>query len=224
MSERDDSESPGAVARAYFDAMDAREFEAAVRYMDPAKVVDFHQNMSMTLRVITKGFTREELKLGDLDLTTCLGDELVEHLTNPPPQGIVPFPMAREFAGIESVQQLDDIGPPELLERHLRAQTPEHQEKETIREGHHPFPDGIVASDRRQVIGAVREGEDLAHVVWRSTATYRSGRIEEDVFAMTLRRTEAGWRVTFEFFPPGTERITCGYDPAPRDDLDPEPL
>ncbi len=218
MSEPDVAESPEAVLRAYFAALEAKEYNVVVHYMDPDSVAEYYKNMIDVARVAERGFTREELKLGDLDLTEIFSDELVERLTDPPPPGLFPLPLIRDYAGIETRDQLEALSPRELLIRHLEAQTTDYKLQQMLREGLPPEPDALPVSEERQVLGAVMEGDALAHVVVRSSAKYLSGRDSESLFVVTLRRTDAGWRVVFDYLLlPGLENTCYGYSNEPEE-------
>ncbi len=214
MSQSGATETPGTVVRAYFAALEAERFEEAVGYLEPASVTEFRQYQIEVARAAAE----KSAAASEPDEP----DSATPFSPNQPPipreaSFMLSSPLVRQFAGIETLDQLQQLGPSEMLLRFLQARTPEYQQQQTIREGRNPLPDDSLPPEERQVLGAVMEGDALAHVVVRSSAKYLSGRDSESLFVITLRRTDAGWRVVFYYTLPGLENTCYGYSNEPEE-------
>ncbi len=205
MSQSEATESPETVVRAYFAALEAERFEDAVGYLEPASVTEFRQYQIEVARAAAEksAAASEPDEPGSATQFSPIQQPI-------PREASVMFtlPLARQFAGIETLDQLQQLGPGEMLLRFLQARTPEYQRQQTLREGRNPLPDDSIPPEERQVLGAVMEGETLAHVVFRSTSAFLRNELPPRLDVVTLRRTDAGWRIVFRVEPPGINPLS----------------
>ena len=124
--------------------------------------------------------------------------------------------LSSQFAGVETRGELERLGAAEALARYLQAQDPrwrfEEQLKRLAPELRAIARPGTPAC-RREIVGVVHEGEDLAHVVYRvrrqpggaEEMSTREGELE----VASLRRTDDGWRLRLSgaLFAPGGSAV-----------------
>ena len=118
--------------------------------------------------------------------------------------------LSREFANVDSVSALEKLGQVEAMARWIEA----HDPGERMRAFRLPAPPGMQAPAseprvERAVLGTVMEDDSLAHVTYRETQRL-SGNVlvEQAVRAVSLRRTEQGWRLLLN-------EALFGYRPLP---------
>jgi hypothetical protein len=91
--------------------------------------------------------------------------------------------LLRLFSGVDSLDALKKLDPPEFFAAFLKAVG-------KLR----PEIVGILTKSEAQVLGHVKEGKDLAHVVCRLKAKVDEAKMT-GVTVISLRRTEKGWGV-----------------------------
>lgn len=215
MSQSEAAESPETVVRAYFAALEAERFEEAVGYLEPASATAFRQHQIEVARAAAElsAAASEPDEPGSATQFSPIQQPIPRAASFPSPT-----PLVRKFAGIETLDQLQQLEPSEMLLRFLQTRTPEYQRRQTVREGRIPAPDDNLPPEERQVLGAVREGEALAHVVFRSTSDFLRNEIPPMLDVVTLRRTDAGWRIVFRVEPPGINPFSYGYSETIEED------
>jgi hypothetical protein len=109
--------------------------------------------------------------------------------------------------GVESAAELASVSPDELLTRHFRSRNPAALLRSLTAGANEipaDFPLETLLGPRYQVLGAVAEGDSLAHVVYRVEIGAGSDPEPEDedppsgppfVKVAALRRTPTGWRL-----------------------------
>lgn len=96
--------------------------------------------------------------------------------------------------GVALLPELEGLSDADLFERWLRAFSLEARMRIGFLPDHVPPPPRI----RRTVLGGVREGDSLAHVLYREAAA-GPGAQPGSVRIATLRRTGAGWRLGMDY-------------------------
>jgi hypothetical protein len=81
---------------------------------------------------------------------------------------------------VTTASEFEQLSAPTVVERFLRAK-------------HAPRPQGS-GRERRLVVGAIAESDDLAHVVFRRPTWRPRQARESSVDVLTVRRTDEGWR------------------------------
>jgi hypothetical protein len=118
--------------------------------------------------------------------------------------------LSREFANVESVSVLEQLNPMEAMVRWIEA----HDPGERLRAFRLPVPPGIPTPAaepkvERVVLGTVMEDDSVAHVTYRETHRLSSNAlVEQAVRAVSLRRTDQGWRLLLD-------EPLFGYRPLP---------
>jgi hypothetical protein len=120
------------------------------------------------------------------------------------------------FAGIDTAGQLESLAPAEMLTRYFQAHDPIVRFEALLRSRGLEVPaDPRVLGPHYEVIGAVGEGDSLAHVVYRIVgAPVPDG--EEPArwppAVATLERTPEGWRMNSSDNLYGLEGWSIGFD------------
>ena len=124
--------------------------------------------------------------------------------------------------GVASAAELAALSPTEVLTRYFQSSNPAAHFHSALAESGDVVPAGLSLDEalrpRYEILGAVAEGDSLAHVVYR----VRVG-AEEDAEAgpfvlpfvkvATVRRTPDGWRLRLSHDLLNFEGISIGYDP-----------
>lgn len=129
--------------------------------------------------------------------------------------------LGSQFAGVKTRDELRSLESAEALARYLQAQDPRWQFTEHLKRltpELRAIAQAGTPECRREVVGVVHEGENLAHVVYRvlrhpggaDAAGVEAGELE----VASLRRTDDGWwlRLTGELFAPGTSFVFLDAD------------
>jgi hypothetical protein len=225
MSQDLPADSPEAVVDAIFVALEAKQYEAVARYIEPQSLAQFHGNVLAAAAETPRPLTVEDLKRHDPDLPDAVAEYQVQQFAlRAADAGSW---LLRDYAGIETREQLQALSPEQLLGRWLAGQAPEHQLRQTIRENRHPVTESdlvpVLPQIRRQVLGAVREDESVAHVVYRFI--WQIGNEEEadiDVKVTTLRRTPVGWRMIWRHDFLNVGNLSFDYSQEEPEDAGPE--
>ncbi len=131
------------------------------------------------------------------------------------------------FAGIETRAELARLSPVDALARYLEAHDPAWQfprQLETLRPELLPLAGQNPPSRQRDVIGAVAEGDDVVHVVYRSRFVV-SGQGDGgpgELHVASLRRRGSAWRLRMqgELFEPQGGVFVQSVEEASRDGAD----
>jgi hypothetical protein len=199
--------APDAVVRAYFAAFDADRFEDAVRCLDLASMARFRQEEIE--RAEAAAVPAAPPPPGPSFTIGSFPADLYEkhrHAVPPPP-----YVLAWEFAGVETLDQLRALEPDETVLRYLQARTPAYRQQLAPRDGWSTSCIDSGFPEHREVLGAVVENEELAHVVWRETLTVRGEGDLRSLQVLTVRRTGAAWRIGFPMQPPGIRTVSCEH-------------
>lgn len=118
--------------------------------------------------------------------------------------------LSRDFANVESVDELEQLGPRDALARWIEA----HDRGERWRAFRLPASPGVATPAatpqvERAVLGMVTEHDSLAHVTYREIHRLSTGAVvEQAVRAVSLRRTVHGWMLLLD-------ETLFGYRPLP---------
>ncbi len=228
MSQDRPPDSPEAVVRAVFAAVEAKQYEAVAPYIDPESLAEFHEYAlaAALSQEKVRPLTVEDLKRHDPEMPDAVAEYQVQQFARRAADA--GSWLLRDYAGVETLEQLQALSPEQLLGRWLEAQAPEYQLRQAMRKSRRPVPEADLLSGmpriRRQVLGAVREGESVAHVVYRFT--WQIGSEEEpegEVKVTTLRRTPASWRMIWSHDFLGMSNWALSYSEVEPEEAGPEP-
>jgi len=169
-----------ATARAFLEALDARNWRAAASAVHPATLEQFHE--------FELAWARSEEKTAEINAK--ISEETGTH-----------FPGPLERLGIGSAAELEALSPEELLARSAEATFLEEVESHGVR------PEDLRL--RRQLLGCDLEGPTVAHCRYRTEIQVRGEEPRAadmwvdggarpamaDDLPITLERTPGGWRV-----------------------------
>lgn len=186
------------MARAFFAALDAEEWSAAAALVGPQTAERFQREQMIFARVEerTPRTTPQALQRQDPGMSR----EAAEYMADT-------FDTQRELNGIESrfagtrtAAELGALAPQEALARFAKAQSVHNRHLRAEEHAMRSAPPGTQVPEPprivRRILGSVAEGADLVHVTYRTEwydGETKSPRSPVDV--LTLRYTEAGWRV-----------------------------
>lgn len=227
MSQNLPTDSPEAVARAVFAALEARQYEAVAPFIDPESLAQFHESALDAARSRERPIrlTVEDLKRYNPEMPDTVAEYQVQQFTRR--EADTRSWLAGDYAGVETLEQMRALSLEQLFGRWLEAQAPEYRMRQAMRESRNPALEADLLPEtlriRRQVLGEVREGENLAHVVHRFRWEAGS-ELEPDgeVRVTTLHRTPAGWRMIWspEFL--GTSNWSFGLSETDSQEAGPE--
>lgn len=174
-------DTPEAVARAYFAALQAQHWSEAAALTDPAEVQRFRRQRIEMARAARRpaSLTVEELRRMDPQMPECVARYQVEQAQRYASR--VEERMRGLLPGAETPGELEALPPGELLARSLRAADPRVQAEEAMRMEAEVRPalrdslarvtpdslSRLLPSAQRTVVGSVRQGDTLAYVVFR---------------------------------------------------------
>jgi hypothetical protein len=195
-------EGPERVAAAAFRALDAERWDEFVGWLDPEAVEEFRTGQ---LRWWKEAGERRPLTADEVRrLQPDMPPEIVEyHVKQWQSSDHGHRSLESSFPGVASLEALERLNGPEMLVRHLARLSPMAKLEAAFAD----LADdaGLAELDpremvpRRQVIGAVLEGDSLAHIVYR----LQDGPADDDEPAgllslATVRRTPEGWRLRLD--------------------------
>jgi hypothetical protein len=211
-------ESALRLARELFDALSAEAWPRAADLFEPEHVADWFRDQLRSIPQEQPSITAEQLRRGDPEMPLEVAEYYVARMrrqrSRRTPEG--------EFAGVDSWAELSKLTPVEAFARFLEARDPRTQFANAVRNLHPEKPppgEGNRASFQYAVLGAVPEGDDLCHVVYRR----RWSRGEEhpgELGLLTCRRSAPGWRmqITDEWMMTWTNfgfAVGAGEEPGP---------
>lgn len=102
--------------------------------------------------------------------------------------------LSRSFAGIDTAADVEALNTAQLLGRWIQAGDPRWMMRQMLPDEAVPPQEADLPAINRVVVGAVREDEDTAHVIFRSGW---GANLLDTLEVASLRRTGAGWRMRF---------------------------
>ncbi len=165
-----------------------------------------------------------EMQRYDPELPDAVAEYQAERLTRQRAEGLGKLPGL--FAGIETRAELALLSPTDALARYLQARDPRwqlHEQLKTLDPRVLPLVRQNEPMKRREVVGAVAEGDDLAHVVYRTL--YGVGAETEpgaaELHVLTVRRRPEGWRLRLhgELFEGGSAVLVLDAPEEPPGDV-----
>lgn len=170
--------SPEAAARAFFAAQQEQRWQAAAALVDSAALHRFREGQIEFARAITTPYALsvEDLHRMDPQMPECVAQYQVERSRQSASRAGTH--LRQLFAGVSSADELETLPPRELLARYLQAQDPQESMNRFLLERRLELPDSVarlvadsmqarVPHLQRRVLGVVREGDTLAHVLYR---------------------------------------------------------
>ncbi len=194
-------ESPEAVARAFFSALEASEWEQAASLVHPATAAKIRQSVlshvaAWTTREIP---TVELLRRFDPEMP----EEVAEYQVRRARETLTreESPLLYMLARVRTAAEVEALSDREVLARYLEAQDPRYQfQRAREQVDRFKLPDVAPPRNpprmRHTVLGHVLEADSLAHVVYRAAGEAEGAVLpEEHVAVLSLVQTPQGWRV-----------------------------
>ncbi len=180
MSQHRGPDAPQVVVRAAFTAYEAKRWGDFAALVHPDALAEFRESELGSAQAWEQYAANP-----NEDRDSTVPPAVSEYLKNMRAE-MGGNPVLRQFAGVKSLEELRALSPQEFLARYLEATSPRPDTKD---------PDYHPPIDTREVIGEVRESQDLVHVVYRvSSDVGRYGRTES-IEVIPVRRAANGWRI-----------------------------
>lgn len=205
------AEEPLDVARTAIQAANAGDWERVAALTDGDDLAAWYHGYADVEEEPLPPVTAADMKRWQPELPDAVAEYQAERLNRDRAGGR--GSLHGQFAGLSTRAELRRVRPEEALARYLRAQDVRWQFDEQIR-AQRPEAKRLALPESpsmvRSVVGAVGEGDDVAHVVYRSAWSGDAGQelppgTPGDMHVVTVRRGPDGWRLrlTGELFEHG---------------------
>jgi hypothetical protein len=181
-------QSPGDVVREVLALLEHQRWSDVVAFLDPTSVrLAWEERLASARQPPTsqKPMTAEQYREHDPTMPLEVAQWQVDRINSYSSE-----PRFNDIAGIETLEQLEQLTPQELAARMLEAGDSRYHLK-AARAEHGVEIDANDHFERREVIGEVVDAE-TAYVLYR---TRYPGGLHEESKVTELRRTAAGWKL-----------------------------
>jgi hypothetical protein len=183
--------SPDAVVRDAFRALDERRWHDVAMLAHPEALRAFRDERVAGARMLAQAPRMDVSLAADVGLPACVTEYFNSLGASQAQPGLL-----RDFAGIDSAAALERLPADQALALWIQA----HDRGERMRSFRPSTPPGVTDVPKlaveRVVLGAIMDGDSLAHVTFRETERVGPDLIARDgYYVVSLRRAPAGWRL-----------------------------
>ena len=194
--------TPEAAAQALFTALSGGRWLDAARLVHPEALTRFREKKLMELRSIreAKPITVADYRRHQPDIPEAVAEYMVKQANES--IGKSSLRIAYEFAGVNSVVELEKLSAEEVMARWFQAQDPAYKLEQAIRESGRELPPEAATQMppriERTILGTTpgQQGDSVAYVVHRTVWLHGEEQAPHSPLGvLVVQGTPAGWRI-----------------------------
>ncbi len=185
------------VASDIFDALAGEAWYAAARHIHPRVAARLYHETSERIRHWSEpeGPTLAQFRQQDPDMPEAVAEYLVARART---SRYVPTTWTDSFPGLESPEEFEAMTSLDYMARYLETFDVRAQYRARLEddgEAAHEWTADMARGPDRVILGAVLEGDDVAHITYRVTWSREDGPgLLDHVDLLTLRKSDDGWK------------------------------